>query len=68
MKAKLLLWGTCTLFSMTAVFAQQKEGNLLKNGDFEAGYTAFNHSDIMCPEVIKDGILREMSMVWITLL
>lgn len=35
MKAKLLLWGTCTLFSMTAVFAQQKEGNLLKNGDFE---------------------------------
>ena len=58
MKAKLLLWGTCTLFSMTAVFAQQKEGNLLKNGDFEAGYTAFNHSDIMCPEVIEGWDLK----------
>ena len=58
MKAKLLLWGPCTLFSMTAVFAQQKEGNLLKNGDFEAGYTAFNHSDIMCPEVIEGWDLK----------
>ena len=30
----------------------------MKNGDFEAGYTAFNHSDIMCPEVIEGWDLK----------
>lgn len=60
MKTRLLLLVTCTSFTMSTVaFAQQNDGNLLKNGDFEAAYTTFNHADKLCPEVIEGWDLRK---------
>lgn len=58
MKKKLLLIGVCAFFA-AAASAQQKDGNLLKNGDFEASYTTFNHADKQCPEVIEGWDLQK---------
>lgn len=57
MKTKLLLLGACAFFTVNGY--AQEDGNLLKNGGFEASYETFNHAGFQCPEVIEGWDLKK---------